>query len=86
VGKIPRGNEFFRRDKIIDRLWNIIESRHHILLPAPRRFGKSGILYYMQDNPEYGWNVNTLMLQDANKPSDLISLILTELLKDDMAR
>ena len=40
----------------------------------------------MEDNPKSGWHVKTLMLQDADKPSDLVSLILSILLKDEAFR
>lgn len=83
IGKVPRGEDFFRRPEITNRLWNIVEAGHHILLLAPRRFGKSGILYHMEDNPKTGWDVRTFMLQDLDKPSDLVTLILSELLKDE---
>lgn len=86
VGKVPRGKDFFPRDDIINKLWNIIEAEHHVLLLAPRRFGKTGVLCCMQDNPKQGWHVETLMLQDADKPSDLVSLILAVLLRDDAFR
>ena len=86
IGKVPRGEDFFPRPGISDRLWNIVESGHHVLLLAPRRFGKSGVLYDMEDNPKSGWNVKTLMLQDADKPSDLVSLILSILLEDEKIR
>jgi hypothetical protein len=86
IGKVPRGEDFFPRPDIRDKLWNIVETGHHILLLAPRRFGKSGVLYDMEDNPKPGWQVKTLMLQDADKPSDLVSLILSILLKDEVFR
>ncbi len=45
-----------------------------------------GTLYFMEDNPKPGWEVRTWMLQDRDKPSDLISLSLSELLKDSVFR
>ena len=86
IGKVPKGEDFFPRPDISNRLWNIVESGHHVLLLAPRRFGKSGVLYDMEDNPKSGWHVKTLMLQDADKPSDLVSLILSILLADEAFR
>lgn len=81
IGKVPRGKDYFARPDITDRLWRIIEAGEHVLLLAPRRFGKSGTLYFMEDKPKPGWDVRTWMLQNLDKPSDLISLILAELLK-----
>lgn len=86
IGKVPRGKDYFPRPEITNRLWSIVEAGHHVLLLAPRRFGKSGTLYCMEDNPKPGWEVRTWMLQAADKPSDLISLILAELLKDSVFR
>ncbi len=86
IGKVPRGEDFFPRQDISNRLWDIVESGHHVLLLAPRRFGKSGVLYDMEDNPKPDWQVKTLMLQDADKPSDLVSLILSILLADEVFR
>ena len=34
IGKVPRGEDFFPRTDIRDKLWNIVEAGHHILLLA----------------------------------------------------
>lgn len=51
VGKVPRGEDFFPRDDIINKLWNIIEAEHHVLLLAPRRFWENrGFMLYARQS------------------------------------
>ena len=43
VGQIPDPHELYGRDDFIEHLWRLIDG-NNILLLAPRRFGKSGVM------------------------------------------
>ncbi|MDP3683266.1 MAG: ATP-binding protein, partial [Ignavibacteria bacterium] len=57
IGQAARGEDFFPRPKISDEIWRKIESGSNILLVAPRRVGKSSLLFDLFENPKPGYLV-----------------------------
>ena len=52
VGQAVRGDNFWdRKNEILD-IWDAIESGSHILISAPRRVGKTSIMYKILDEPK----------------------------------
>ena len=51
IGQVATGNNFFPRVNIINNIWEKINTGSNILLVAPRRVGKTSILYNLVDNP-----------------------------------
>jgi len=52
VGQAVRGDNFWdRKNEILD-IWDAIESSSHILISAPRRVGKTSIMYKILDEPK----------------------------------
>ncbi len=51
VGAVARRKDFFNLTEFITHLWKSLETRH-IILTAPRRFGKTSVLYYLIDYPQ----------------------------------
>ncbi|MDO9229871.1 MAG: hypothetical protein Q7U03_09945 [Syntrophales bacterium] len=54
VGTPARGADFFDREELVGLLWKRLETGN-ILLAAPRRFGKTSVMYRLLDRPEPGW-------------------------------
>jgi AAA+ ATPase superfamily predicted ATPase len=52
VGQVVRSQNFWRRDDIIEEMWEHIEDGNHILLAAPRRVGKTSLMYKVFDEPK----------------------------------
>ena len=52
TGKPVKGNDFYDRDDFIQRLWERIEEGSNILLLAPRRVGKSSLMFRLVDEAE----------------------------------
>lgn len=50
-GAVTRGRDFFNQEKFIVQIWNSLKNKH-IILTAPRRFGKTSILYHLLDHPQ----------------------------------
>ncbi|GEM_PF-3281522 len=50
VGQIPEPDELYGRDDFIDHLWKLLEG-NNVLLLAPRRFGKSGVMRHILLKP-----------------------------------
>ncbi|MCK4576668.1 hypothetical protein KAU34_09695, partial [candidate division WOR-3 bacterium] len=48
---VVRSNDFFNYEDFITSLWKELKTKH-IILTAPRRFGKTSLLYNFLDNPK----------------------------------
>jgi hypothetical protein len=65
----------------IDTVWEKL-SVGHVLLAAPRRFGKTSIMYRLLDQPRYGYKLLHADLEQHIEPADLIAQLVTEIAKD----
>jgi hypothetical protein len=52
IGQAARGNNYFPRPAITKQIWERIETGANLLLVAPRRVGKSSILFNLLDHPQ----------------------------------
>jgi hypothetical protein len=75
VGSPARDDDFLFREEFVESLWEAL-NKHNILLLAPRRTGKTSVMYRMLDKPKDGWLVIHLNVEDLKTPVDfVISLI-----------
>ncbi|MCD4696629.1 MAG: hypothetical protein K8S16_10360 [Bacteroidales bacterium] len=70
IGQAARGEEFFPRHKLIGKLTDNITKGNHILLSAPRRVGKTSVMYYLLDNPPENFLIEYLITQSVNNEND----------------
>ncbi|MBI1924124.1 ATP-binding protein [Candidatus Poribacteria bacterium] len=54
VGPPARRDDFFDREETVELLWERLASGN-VLLAAPRRFGKTSLMYRLIDEPRDGW-------------------------------
>ena len=54
VGLFPEPEELYGREDFINHLWRMLEA-NNILLLAPRRFGKSGVMRHVLLHPRSGY-------------------------------
>lgn len=85
VGAIPEPDELYGREEFIRNLWRSIEA-NNILLLAPRRFGKSGVMRHVLLNPEPGYLPLSFELEDVDSPEEFVWRITKELLARDKLR
>ena len=78
VGSVVRGNDFFGRDKFVDQLWQKLETTN-ILLAAPRRFGKTSVMYRLLDSPRAGYHVIYFDLEPVTEPVDFVVTLVDKL-------
>src|SRR5665647_486465 len=52
TGQAARGDNFFKRPILINKLWRKIDSDSSIIISAPRRVGKTSLMRYIEDNPK----------------------------------
>ncbi|MCH8956129.1 hypothetical protein IIA28_12560 [candidate division KSB1 bacterium] len=81
TGNPVRGKEFFNREKLIEQAWDLIEAGNHILLAAPRRVGKTSVMYYLMDNPKDGYTIIYLITQSVNNENEFFRRIVTDRFK-----
>lgn len=70
VGQVARGDKFYNRNDEITKLWNKIESGSNILISAPRRVGKTSIMYYLKDHPKAGYNIIYLITESVDNENE----------------
>ncbi|MBA4369255.1 MAG: hypothetical protein C0403_16635 [Desulfobacterium sp.] len=81
AGPPVRGENFLYRENIIHKAWELIESGNHILIAAPRRAGKTSVMYYLQDNPKDGFDFLFLDTESINNENEFFRRIVNKVLK-----
>src|SRR2546423_2297970 len=82
LGPAVRGDDFYGRDAFVDLVWEKLRSGN-VLLAAPRRFGKTSVMYRLIDNAPAGYKFIHADLEHLIEPADLITLLVVQLAKDD---
>jgi uncharacterized protein len=75
VGSPARDEDFWFRAEFLEDLWDALE-KHNVLLLAPRRTGKTSVMYRMLDAPRNGWLVIHLNVEDLRTPGDFIVCLI----------
>lgn len=80
VGAPVRNDDFWGREDDVSALWELLD-RGNVLLAAPRRYGKTSLMFALADKPLPGWHVVQLDLEAYEHPIDLFSKLLLELIE-----
>lgn len=81
VGSIPRGEDYFGREELIESLWSRLQT-DNILLAAPRRFGKTGAMYRMLDQPRKPFRPIYINVEDTTTAAGFMVELMAALLRD----
>jgi len=81
TGAPARGNNFYFRKNIISKAWDLIESGNHILIAAPRRVGKTSVMYYLKDNPKKNFDFLFLDTESINNENEFFRRVVNKVLK-----
>lgn len=79
AGQVVRGKDLWGRSAELDELWRKVE-RGSVLLAAPRRYGKSSLMYGMVDGPRPGWDVVYLNVEYVESPAELATELAARIL------
>jgi len=71
VGSVARDDDFYFREEFIEDLWEALE-KHNVLLLAPRRTGKTSVMYRLLDRPKDSWLVIHLNVEDLKTPGNFL--------------
>src|ERR1700689_753373 len=85
VGQIPDPDELYGREDFIEHLWQLIDG-NNILLLAPRRFGKSGVMRHILMRPRTNFLPLSFELEDVDSPEEFVWRVTRELLKHDIVQ
>jgi len=85
VGTPARGDDFYNREDLISLIWDRLETGN-ILLAAPRRFGKTSVMYSLIDQPKRGWKPIHVDAESIREPVNFIIALLDALLADKQIR
>jgi len=84
VGGIPRGDNFFPRDKVIQKIYRRLDSGDNVYMAAPRRVGKTAIMYRLQDKPETDYYFIYIITESIEDTESFFKELLRQLLKSDV--
>ena len=85
VGTPARGDDFFGREDFVDFLWQRLDAGN-VLLAAPRRFGKTSVMYRLIDEPREGWRVVHVDAEFIREPVGFVIALLEALTADEVVR
>ncbi|NOY57992.1 MAG: ATP-binding protein [Calditrichaeota bacterium] len=83
TGNPARGNDFFNRKNLIQKAWDLIESGNHILIAAPRRVGKTSLMYFLLDHPKNNYIFLYLITESVNNENEFFRRVVNKVLKTD---
>ncbi|MCP4696542.1 MAG: ATP-binding protein [Gammaproteobacteria bacterium] len=83
VGQVPRGKDFFPRDKIIDLIYRRLDTGANLYLAAPRRTGKTAIMRRLQDSPRDHYAFTYVTTESVDNAENYCKRLLTALHQSD---
>jgi len=85
VGQAVRKEDYFHRPIEEKKLRNAISSGSHVLISAPRRVGKTSLMFYLMDNPCKGCIYLYLITQSIHDAPSFYKKLHTALLDSENA-
>ena len=86
VGSPARGDDFFDREELVELVWDSLAAGNNILLAAPRRFGKTSLMYHLLDYPRPGWRPIHVDAESIREPVNFVIALLDALMADQHVR
>jgi len=83
VGQAVRGKDFWKRVNELEAIWSAVKSGSHILLVAPRRVGKTSIMFNLQDAPQDGYIVIYIDTESADSENEFWQKLFNALLEEE---
>lgn len=81
VGPPVRGADFFGREAFVKLASDKLKAGH-VLLAAPRRFGKTSVMYRLMDDPQWDYRIVHADLEHLTDPASLLAELTERLAKD----
>ena len=81
IGSVPRRDDYFGREGLIETLWSRL-STGNVLLVAPRRFGKTGAMYRLLDDPREPFRPIYVDVSHITSAANFMVELIAMLLRD----
>lgn len=83
TGQVARKEDFWDRKTELEDIWYKIESGNHLLLVAPRRVGKTSIMYKIFDNPKDDYIILYVITESADRENEFWKKLFSKLMQED---
>jgi len=83
VGQAVRNSDFWDRSDELEDIWDAIESSSHILISAPRRVGKTSIMYKVLDEPKANYIPVYIDTESADSQNEFWQKLFHALTEED---
>jgi AAA+ ATPase superfamily predicted ATPase len=83
VGSIARGDQYYHRQNIRDKILSRLQCNENLLISAPRRTGKSSILLDLVDRPDERFYAVYIDTEALSSGEDFFKAVLQNLLDTD---
>jgi len=81
IGSPPRGEDYFGQEELIQTIWSKLE-HDNVLLVAPRRFGKTGAMYRLLDDPHGDFRPLYMDVEHIEHAADFMIELIANLIRD----
>lgn len=82
IGNPARGDEYFARPALTGKLWQKVRTGSGILVAAPRRVGKSSILFHFYDNPPENFRLIYLDTESVNNENEFFKRLFNHVVNN----
>jgi uncharacterized protein len=83
IGNPARNEKFFDRKDILDEIYEAIEDGNNLLISAPRRVGKTSILFYLADHPTDKFYIVYTITESINDSNQFFQKLFESILDSD---
>ncbi|MBL7935582.1 MAG: hypothetical protein JNM51_07220, partial [Bacteroidia bacterium] len=83
IGQPARGEDFYKRTREVERISESLSNGNNLQITAPRRVGKTSILWYLLDNDVEKRNYVYVDTESVNNDEEFYKKLLSEVLKNE---
>jgi uncharacterized protein len=82
AGQVASGEDFFNRRNEVEILWQRISSGSNIIISAPRRVGKTSLVYHIRDNPRRDYHVIYMITESVNDENEFFKKMYKQVVSE----
>lgn len=83
IGQPARGEDFYKRTREVEQISESLSNGNNLQITAPRRVGKTSILWYLLDNDVEKRNYVYVDTESINNDEEFYKKLLSEVLKNE---
>jgi len=81
IGQTARGDHYFPRQRITDEIWMKLAEGSNLLFVAPRRVGKSSVLFHLLDSPKDNFSIIYYISESVNNENEFYKKLFHHILE-----